>query len=221
MKICISCNIEKPFTEFHKCSSNEDGFHKYCKYCRKESYQKNIKYYIEYRKNYYKTGYYKEYHKKNRESILEKSKEKYKKNKESHRKAVYKWRNENRDKYNEYRRKYCKNKSELDPMFKFRKTLGCRTVKAFNRKYWAKNSKTEQMLGADYKTVMNHIESRFKKGMTWDNRNEWHIDHIIPLASAKTEKELIQLCHYTNLQPLWADENIKKGNKIIACRINL
>jgi hypothetical protein len=51
--------------------------------------------------------------------------------------------------------------------------------------------------------------------MTWDNRSEWHLDHIIPLSSAKTEEELYKLCHYTNLQPLWAVENMKKGNKIV------
>ena len=51
--------------------------------------------------------------------------------------------------------------------------------------------------------------------MNWDNHGEWHIDHKIPLSSAKTEKELIGLCHYTNLQPLWALDNLKKGNKIL------
>jgi hypothetical protein len=49
--------------------------------------------------------------------------------------------------------------------------------------------------------------------MSWDNKHLWHIDHIIPLSSAKTEDELKQLCHYTNLQPLWAADNIKKSNK--------
>lgn len=51
--------------------------------------------------------------------------------------------------------------------------------------------------------------------MTWENRGEWHIDHIIPLASASTEEELLALCHYTNLQPLWAFDNLSKGAKII------
>jgi hypothetical protein len=52
--------------------------------------------------------------------------------------------------------------------------------------------------------------------MTFDNHgvNGWHIDHIIPL-SAKTEEEIIKLCHYTNLQPLWAEENRAKSNKIL------
>ena len=54
--------------------------------------------------------------------------------------------------------------------------------------------------------------------MTWKNHtrtNGWHIDHIIPLASAKTRKELIKLFHYSNLQPLWEEENRKKSAKIL------
>jgi len=50
--------------------------------------------------------------------------------------------------------------------------------------------------------------------MSWDNYGEWHIDHIIPLCSATTVEELEKLCHYTNLQPLWAEENLFKGGKM-------
>ena len=52
--------------------------------------------------------------------------------------------------------------------------------------------------------------------MTWDNwsNNGWHIDHIRPLSAAVNEKELIELCHYINLQPLWAKDNISKGGTI-------
>ena len=49
--------------------------------------------------------------------------------------------------------------------------------------------------------------------MNWENRGLWHIDHIIPLATAKTEDEIIRLNHYTNLQPLWAIDNLKKGTR--------
>jgi hypothetical protein len=51
--------------------------------------------------------------------------------------------------------------------------------------------------------------------MTWDNYGEWHIDHIIPLSSAKTESELIDLFNYKNTQPLWAKDNLSKGNRLI------
>jgi hypothetical protein len=50
--------------------------------------------------------------------------------------------------------------------------------------------------------------------MTWDNYGKWHMDHIYPLSLAKTTEEIEKLCHYTNLQPLWAVDNIRKGNKI-------
>jgi hypothetical protein len=52
--------------------------------------------------------------------------------------------------------------------------------------------------------------------MTWDNygRGGWHIDHIIPSSSAIDIESLIKLQHYTNLQPLWAIDNMKKGSKL-------
>ena len=63
--------------------------------------------------------------------------------------------------------------------------------------------------------LREHLEKQFVDGMTWDNRSDWHIDHIIPLSSAKTTEELNTLCHYTNLQPLWASENLSKGKKMV------
>ena len=71
------------------------------------------------------------------------------------------------------------------------------------------------MIGCDLKTIKAHLEKQFTKGMNWENQGKWHVDHIIPCASAKTEEELIKLFHYTNLQPLWAIDNILKKDKII------
>jgi len=78
-----------------------------------------------------------------------------------------------------------------------------------------KKNKTFDIVGCSPKFLKKHLEKQFKEGMSWDNRDEWHIDHIIPLSSAETEERLYELCHYTNLQPLWAEENMKKGNKIL------
>jgi hypothetical protein len=79
-----------------------------------------------------------------------------------------------------------------------------------------KSSKTFDMVGCLSTELKEYLEKQFKEGMSWDNYGiyGWHIDHIIPLSSAKTEEELIKLCHYTNLQPLWAKDNLSKGSKI-------
>jgi hypothetical protein len=75
--------------------------------------------------------------------------------------------------------------------------------------------RTEEILGCNYDSLKLHLESQFVEGMSWDNRGEWHIDHKIPLATANTVEELIKLSHYTNLQPLWGEDNIRKGCKIL------
>ena len=72
-----------------------------------------------------------------------------------------------------------------------------------------------KLVGCDWTTLKNHIESQFLKGMNWTNREHWHIDHIEPLASAGSEEALMQLCHFSNLRPMWADENLKKGSKAV------
>jgi len=84
---------------------------------------------------------------------------------------------------------------------------------SLKKRGYSKKTKTYQILGCSFKDFQNHIESQFKEGMTWENHGEWHYDHIVPVASATTEEELININHYTNFQPLWAEENIRKGKK--------
>ena len=80
-----------------------------------------------------------------------------------------------------------------------------------------KKNKTFDIVGCTPEFLKEHLEKQFKNEMTWENYGfyGWHIDHIIPLSSAKNEEELYKLCHYTNLQPLWAKENLSKGTKIL------
>jgi hypothetical protein len=100
-----------------------------------------------------------------------------------------------------------------DVLFRLRYNLSSRTRNALKTSGFNKNSDIKNILGAELERVKLHLESQFQEGMTWENRSEWHIDHIIPLASAQSEEELILLCHYTNLQPLWAFDNLSKGDR--------
>ena len=80
-----------------------------------------------------------------------------------------------------------------------------------------KINKTFVMVGCTPEFLKKYLEKRFKRGMSWKNNTPkgWHLDHRIPLDSAKTPKGLEKLMHYTNLQPMWSIDNIKKGNRII------
>lgn len=76
-----------------------------------------------------------------------------------------------------------------------------------------KSTRTKEMIGLDLAGFKSHIESKFQEGMTWENYGQWHVDHIKPISLARNEQDIVELNHYTNLQPLWASENIKKSNK--------
>jgi len=72
-----------------------------------------------------------------------------------------------------------------------------------------------QYINTDLTNLKKHIESRFTEGMTWDNYGEWQIDHIIPLKYNKpTFDEVVSRLDYKNTQPLWADDNMSKGNRL-------
>jgi hypothetical protein len=150
-----------------------------------------------------------------KECVKEYAKKYQQENKEKRKETTKKYRQENKEQIKEYQKKYNKNRRETDPLFKLKCNLRKRTSIAFRSKGYSKNTKTQKMLGVDWEVCKAHIERQFTKGMNWDNYGEWHIDHIIPLASATTEKRLKELCHYTNLQPLLADDNFSKGGKII------
>ncbi len=78
-----------------------------------------------------------------------------------------------------------------------------------------KNNKSIEYLGCSLSILKEHLEKKFRDGMTWENHGIlWHIDHIIPLASAKTIEDRFLLSNYKNLQPLTVEENLKKGRKI-------
>lgn len=107
-----------------------------------------------------------------------------------------------------------KNKIKTDPIYALKNTTRARIGKFVKKMGIYSREKSTKIIGCSWEELKNHLESKFKDGMTWQNRVEWHIDHIIPLSSAKTKEKVLELFHYTNLQPLWAHENMKKSNKL-------
>ncbi len=86
---------------------------------------------------------------------------------------------------------------------------------AIKRNSGAKTKRTLEILGCTIEFLRAYLEVRFKAGMTWENFGTvWHVDHALPLASAKTTREVYRLCHYTNLQPLFVAENLAKHAKV-------
>ena len=111
-----------------------------------------------------------------------------------------------------------KERKKTDLNFKFRMVIRSRMSSALKRKSTKKEKGIIEFLGCSIQEARKHLEKQFKNGMTWENHgnNGWHIDHIIPCASFDlTDPEQQKKCfHYTNLQPLWAHENMSKGAKI-------
>ena len=101
-----------------------------------------------------------------------------------------------------------------EPLFKLRCNIGNLILISIKRQGYSKKSKTYEYLGCSFEEFKEYLEKKFTKDMTWENAGKWHLDHIYPVSLAKTEEELIKLNHYTNFQPLWAIDNIIKGNKI-------
>ena len=138
----------------------------------------------------------------------------YYSNVEYNQKKRKKWNENNREKINEYRRNRYKTNINTKISFNIRGRL----KEVLKHKGYKKSKPTFYYIGCTPQELKQHLESQFTEGMTWENYglHGWHIDHIVPLSKFDLSKEEnIKLAsHYSNLQPLWAIDNMKKGNKI-------
>lgn len=120
--------------------------------------------------------------------------------------------------HKEVKNKYNRNKCLVDVNFKLKRRLR-RTVYGYIKKNSKRSSSAVRDLGCTTQELIKYFESQFKEGMTWQNwtKNGWHIDHIVPLSwfDLSNREQFLVACHYTNLQPLWAKDNIKKSNKLL------
>jgi len=222
-KICSKCKIEKDVCEFSERKNRKSGYTSQCKLCICENakkYRKTNSELIKSRKKiYYNENYIKlnkktrEWYQINSESARQKKREYYKNNRELILERSRLWAKNNREKINSY----IQNKKEKNVLFRLELNIRGRIKQYLKQKNITQNNKTFDIVGLDVNELKQYIESQFVDGMNWGNYGiyGWHIDHKIPLCSAKNEKELIGLFHYTNLQPLWAEDNLKKNGKII------
>lgn len=112
------------------------------------------------------------------------------------------------------RDEYWKRKCKDDPIFKEKRQIGQRIYGSLRKGGFKKNGTAAEYLGCSKDEFIAYIEAQFRDGMSWDNRSEWHLDHLIPLSTAKTSEEIKLLWHHTNLRPLWSHENLSKGKRI-------
>lgn len=215
-KICSKCGDEKKLNEFPTRKNSKDGHRNECILCKK-----NID------KNYYNKNYEKilkqarEYRKENHEKIITCQRNYYEKNREEINKKdkirsrIY--RKENKNKVNTNNRKSRKEKYHTDPINKLSRCVRHRIYMFLKSKNIRKINKTFEIIGCNPTELKEHIEKQFTEGMSWKNYGYygWHIDHRIPLDSGKTKEEIYKLSHFTNLQPMWWEDNLKKGKKII------
>lgn len=196
-KICSKCKIEKNIDDFGKDKTRKNGFSYLCKICLIEKSKK--------------------YKNENKEKVLISYSEYRSNNKEKLKISRIKYREENKEKISKYRTYYSDKRRKECNIVKMSENIRRRINHILRNKNFYKKNKTFDIVGCNPEFLKEYLEKQFREGMSWENYGlfGWHIDHIIPLSLAKTEEELYKLCHYTNLQPLWAEENLKKNNKII------
>lgn len=106
------------------------------------------------------------------------------------------------------------NRYKEDSLYRTKRLTSTLIAGAFRRSGFTKRNRSAAILGCSWIELHIHFEKQFVKGMSWANRSEWHIDHIVPVASATTEQEVMALNHFTNLRPMWARDNLQKSDKI-------
>jgi hypothetical protein len=199
MKKCSKCGSYKLPDSFQKDNQKSDGLYSRCKECVAKFNRRPHKKYSEYteEQKLAKKAANKRYEERNRMKVRARKLKYYYDNKQK-----------------------CLNtqrvRKQSSPLLKLSCNIRSRMHNSLYRVRLGKKSKTSELLGCSFLECKNYIQGLMQDGMTWDNygMHTWHIDHIVPLSSAKTEEDLLKLFNYKNLQPLWAKDNLSKSNKI-------
>lgn len=211
---CKVCEVEKELYFFY-LKNNGKPRALLCKTCynikykankdkRREYYLNNKEYFREKSKEWImenqesRKQYQKDYHFNNREKLSEQTRNNYQKN------VIHK---------REVKRQYYNKRIKNDTLFKLIKNTRSLISNSLKRKFTEKSKKTTEILGCSFNEFYCYLEGKFDENMNWDNQGwYWHLDHIKPISLANSESEIYELNHYTNFQPLYCKDNIKKSN---------
>jgi hypothetical protein len=237
-KTCTKCKKEKTLNQFGKDKKTKDKLNYWCRECNKKYRNKNKEKITEYRKEHKeeRKKWYrehreeiKEYNKKHNEKrskymrmwyqkhkikILKKRKKYFHDYRQTHKKEIIKYRKEYYQKHKKdillKRKHYKRDRLKTDLNFKITQYLRTRIWWALKEN--SKSKHTIKLVGCSIEFLKKYLKSKFKKGMNWSNYGKWHIDHIRPCASFDLSKaeEQRKCFNYKNLQPLWAEDNLKK-----------
>lgn len=180
----------------------------------------------EYRKLYYEKNKerikeqnrinHKIWYEKHKEEKQMKNKEWIKNNLERRKEYLKKWEKDNHDKIIKRKLERRKQRRKEDYIYKLKEQARDTIKKSFRGILKGKRGRTKELLGCDLDFFVNYLLDTYKNNYSieWNKIEKVHIDHIIPLATAKTEEDVIKLCHYKNLQLLKAEDNLKKNSKV-------
>jgi hypothetical protein len=202
-KICTKCKENKTLDKFCKRKSRKSGFASACKDCDKE-YRKNNKEKIS------KSN--KKYNEKNKEHITKYQKEYNKANKKTIQEKRKKFCQLNKETISKKRKEYKKNKSASNPLFKLKNNTQSLIRGSLKNSGYKKNSRTHEILKCSFKEFLEHLNNNPYKFSYGDKNID--IDHIIPISTANSEAEILELNHFSNLQLLPSIYNryIKREN---------
>jgi len=210
-KKCRKCGEEKPATPeyFHRHKTGKYGVRQNCKECvNKHNSKPEIR---EQRQEYWK------HYSKNNAELIRQSNKKYREiNQEEINKKQRKKYRDNRKKIIKRGVEYKRQRRKTNLTFRLQHRMRNGIGKCLSGA--RKSSSTFDYIGTTPEGLWQHLESQFQPGMTRENRGEWHVDHIRPLASFDFEGDNLEAAlheawNYTNLQPLWAEDNLRKGAK--------
>lgn len=224
-KICTRCKVSKPLGEFRKKLDKLTSACAACLSAADKAYWANRSAEKVEKQNARRLEWVKKnpeakargnaaYLARNPQRVKESQRKWYEKNVEYFREKSKRWALENPEQYREMMRRAEAKMLAQNPVFAMKKRCRALVGASLRSGGFVKRSATAQILGCSWREFAAHIEKQFLKGMTWENRHAWHLDHIVPLATASTAEDVIRLNHFTNLRPFWAEDNLSKGAQI-------